>query len=231
MPRLRWVASRRLVSRSQRLAASHRQSGQVTLTRSSVDLALALAEGDLDRAAAIDRIASRIADEFQGGQNSYGYWYRVARIQFLVRSGQPDVAARQADDALVKLEKSHDRALVDRIRSAAAFAFATLGNSRRSVDLLSEVAVGPLSKIPELVATAEAALGNIDGLSDAQAYEHLERAGRIFGHLGHQTGRAAALTDYERRAQRHIATKDAGQRHAADRAERRRGGVVRRVHN
>ena len=52
-----------------KLLASQRRSGQALLTRSSLDLSLALAEDDLDRASVIDETASRLADEYQGGHN------------------------------------------------------------------------------------------------------------------------------------------------------------------
>ena len=185
-----------------KLLASQRRSGQALLTRSSIDLSLALAEGDLGRAAEIDETASRLADEFQGGHNSYGYWYRIARVPFLVRTGRADVATRLAEEAISQLNGSPDRALLDRVRAAGALAFAALGNPRKSVGLVEDVALGPLGRIPELVASVEAALGNIAGLSDVHAHEHLNRAARIYAHVGHETGRAAALRDSERRSVR-----------------------------
>ena len=160
-------------------------------------LSLALAEGDLGRAAEIDETASRLADEFQGGHNSYGYWYRIARVPFLVRTGRADVATRLAEEAISQLNGSPDRALLDRVRAAGALAFAELGNPRKSVGLVEDVALGPLGRIPELVASVETALGNIAGLSDVHVHEHLNRAARIYAHVGHETGRAAALRDSE----------------------------------
>jgi DNA-binding NtrC family response regulator/tetratricopeptide (TPR) repeat protein len=174
-----------------KLASSQRRSGQVLLTRSSVALNLALAEDDLDSAAAIDETAAKVAEEFQGGNNPYGFWYRVARIHYLIRAGQPDLAASLADDAISRLAGSPDRSLLDRLRTAGATAFGSLGDAVRAIDLVGQVALGPLGRVPELFAEGEAALATIRGLSDLQAREHLQRAGRIYAHVGHETGRAA----------------------------------------
>jgi DNA-binding NtrC family response regulator/tetratricopeptide (TPR) repeat protein len=174
-----------------KLANSQRRSDQVLLTRSSVALNLALAEDDLEGAAAIDEIASRVAEEFQGGNNPYGFWYRVARIHYLIRAGHPDLAAALADDAISRLADSPDRALLDRLRTAGACAFGSLGDAARAVDLVGQVALGPLGRVPELFAAGEAALATIHGLPVRQAREHLQRAGRIYAHVGHETGRAA----------------------------------------
>jgi DNA-binding NtrC family response regulator len=156
-----------------------------------VALNLALAEDDLDSAAAIDETAAKVAEEFQGGNNPYGFWYRVARIHYLIRAGQPDLAASLADDAISRLAGSPDRSLLDRLRTAGATAFGSLGDAVRAIDLVGQVALGPLGRVPELFAEGEAALATIRGLSDLQAREHLQRAGRIYDHVGHETGRAA----------------------------------------
>ena len=157
-------------------------------------MTLAVAEGDFSRAKAIDEDASLIADEFQGGNNAYGHWYRVARLQYLVSIGRPDLAAGQATELLGRLIGTTDRALLDRVRSAGALAFAAIGDVPQSTGLVGEITLGPLGRVPDFIAEAEAVLGNVRGLHVRQAEEHLDRAARIYSDLGHETSRLSIET-------------------------------------
>ncbi|MGE0815902.1 MAG: sigma 54-interacting transcriptional regulator [Vicinamibacterales bacterium] len=119
-------------------------------------------------------------------------WYKLARVEYLTRLGDPREAVALGLECL-ELSSRDDRDYLARLRGATAEAMAMLGREPETAALISDVVLGQLGGLPEFVAIAQRVFGRLSADSTAAALEHFDRAARVFGEIGHVVGRGESL--------------------------------------
>jgi DNA-binding NtrC family response regulator len=160
------------------------------LDRASTELMMCVAEGALEEAIEIDNAYARQAAEHPSVSSR---WYQLARLQLLIRRGQPK-EAEELGQALIDRAAPHsDRDYLTRIRLATADALAWLPLGSHAFRILSDAALGPLGNQPEFVAATQRVAARLSTDSTTAALEQFARSARIFSELGLTVGFGEAL--------------------------------------
>lgn len=121
------------------------------------------------------------------------HWFNLERIQYLLNVERAADAVRLGLDSIEKLKISSDVNLLERLRIATAGALATVGGIDFALDLISTVLHGPMSRLPEFIASTQLVSARIASGTPEVAFDHFGRAARIYGAIGHLVGRGEAL--------------------------------------
>ena len=178
------------------------KSLDVELLRRATQLQLASETSSEETAEQIEKEFGAVAVE---RVSVHANWFNLARAAHMLRAGRVAEAHELSSLVLTRVSGGSDRDLLDRTRLVVAEALARAARPRDAISLLTEVALGPMGRVVELIAGIDRVAGYL--CTDEQwPAEHFARAARALGQIGHVSGQREVLR--ELRSDNEIATTD-----------------------
>ena len=162
-----------------------------------LEMALAIAEGDFDHAAEIERSITSLLSNVEASDSYYELWHQLTRIRWLYLQDEPDKGLAIAANALPRIERTSDRNLLLRMRLLEAEGLGRLNRKSQAASLVaSAIDVYPDWSL-EMMAETYRVLGRLISSEDpVSAVGHLDRAIRILQKIGNLT--AAAEVEHDK---------------------------------
>ena len=138
------------------------------------EMMLALAVGDLERAADLANHIDELSERLEGREHYYQFWHLPTRIKWLYRIGRTQSGVSLALDGLSRLRDSTDRNLISRLKMLAAEGHARLGKPSLGVNLLAEAVIENPDASLELKAETARVAGQLvpDAASRSACFQH-----------------------------------------------------------
>ena len=158
---------------------------------------LHLLSGDLDAARSEANTIDALLANSDGGRDWFvSLQYVVNRVKLLYQLDDAQAGLRIALDAIPRVQRMADRALVERMRLLAAEGLARTGRTPEGIALLAEAVTGNPDPTPEMVAELSRVTGKLVAAQDPQAAAgYFERSVRIFRIVGNLAAAAEAERD------------------------------------
>ncbi len=166
------------------------QSAATELFRRSSQLMLLTAIRNADAGQQLDGTFGSIA---KASDTIPGHWYNLGRVSYLTSVGRLAEAGSVGLQSIGRVSASSDWNLLERLRSATAEALGLQGDATGAVQLLAALMHGPMATLPEFIASAHRVSGRLATDSPVAAFDHFDRAARVFGQIGHIVGRGESL--------------------------------------
>ncbi len=151
---------------------------------------LLTATRDVDAGGTLDETFGSLA---KANDSIPAHWYNLGRVSYLTSVGRLAEAAGVGLESIGRVSASSDWNLLERLRSATAEALGLQGDTAGAAQLLGDLLHGPMATLPEFIASAHRVSGRLATDSPVAAFDHFDRAARIFGHIGHIVGRGESL--------------------------------------
>lgn len=171
-----------------------RPGGGTEIGAHDTQLQLALSLGDSAAAEALVNKVGQMSDRLDGGNSYYGLWHALTRVRWLMRVDRADEAVALALDALPRIARMADRALLERMRLLAAEGLARIHRASEAARLLADAILGNHEPPLEMVAEAARVAGCVAAADNpAAAVSHFERATRVLATVGNVTARGEVI--------------------------------------
>ncbi len=160
------------------------------LNRQATTLMLATVTGDIRTAQGIDSVFGPIAEV---RPSVAAQWYNLAKTAYLIGASRAQEAAQIGLSNINETTLATDRNFADRLQIVTSEALALSGQFLAATGSLVSAALGPQGSLPEFIASAQRVSGRLATDSPVAAFDHFDRAARVFGHIGHIVGRGESL--------------------------------------
>lgn len=171
-----------------------RRGGGAEIATRDTQFQLALARGDASSAVELAEIIGEMSARLEGGYSYYGLWHTLTRVRWLMRTGRAEEGLTLALDALPRITRMADRALLERMQLVAAEACARTGRAAQGAELLAAAVTSNPEPPLEMIAEAARVAGCVAAADNqAAAMAHFERATRVLATIGNVTARGEVI--------------------------------------
>ena len=162
-----------------------------------LEMALAIAEGNFDRAAEIEASITRLLGNVEVSDSYYELWHQLTRVRWLYLRDEPLKGLAIAASTVPRIERTSDRNLLLRMRLLEAEGLGRLNRRSQAASIVaSAVDVCPDWSL-EMMAETYRVIGRLVSSEDpVAAVGHLDRATRILQSIGNLT--AAAEVEHDK---------------------------------
>ncbi len=160
-------------------------------------LQLALAEGDLEKAKAIDARALSLVSEAEGA-SLYKLWYLVSKVRLLYAAGDARAGLAVATDSLQQIQRASDIDLWRRMKLFAAEGLGRVGRPLEGARCMLEAVTGSPSCPIEISAEMFRVAGRLTAIEDqSAARHHFNQAEVILQGVGNLNGCEEVRRDFK----------------------------------
>jgi DNA-binding NtrC family response regulator len=168
----------------------HGGASTAEISISDTEMLLALAEGKLNDAAAIESTISARLASAEGRGSYYEYWHWLTTAKWLYATADAVVGLTHSLETIPKLDRNGDRQLLALMRLQTAEGLGRLGRPyEASLQVVAAVETNPDGSL-EFVAETYRVIGRLTAVEDkAAATTYFEQAKRILDGVGNLTAR------------------------------------------
>jgi DNA-binding NtrC family response regulator len=173
-----------------------RKGGTAEICGLDTQMEIALAADDLDRAQSLDDKIAAVSAHLDNGNSYHGLWNLLTRVRLLYRLGKIEAGLAMASEALQRIERMADRNVLERMQLLAAEGLGRTGKSLQAASLMATAVNSNPDPTLEIIGEVSRVAGRITAREHADvAYEHYQRAFRIFERIGNVAACARVRRD------------------------------------
>jgi DNA-binding NtrC family response regulator len=161
-----------------------------------LEMALAIAEGDFERAAEIESSITGLLSKAEASDSYYELWHQLTRVRWLYLQNEPLKGLAIAAKTVPRIQRTSDRNLLLRMRLLEAEGLGRVDQKSQAASLVaSAIDVYPDWSL-EMMAETYRVIGRLISSEDpVAAVGHLDRAIRILQSIGNLTASAEVERD------------------------------------
>jgi len=161
-----------------------------------LEMALAIAEGDLERAADVESSITSLLGNAEVSDSYYELWHQLTRVRWLYLQKEPLRGLTLAANTVPRIERTSDRNLLLRMRLLEAEGLGRLDQRSQAASLVASAIDDYPDWSLEMMAETYRVIGRLISSEDpVAAVGHLERAIRILESIGNLTAAAEVELD------------------------------------